>query len=46
MGDKGLSTKLEVYRNIKMLLCIESLNYSKEFTKPSQKNDLLIFFEA
>lgn len=46
MGDKGLSTELEVYGNIKRLLYIESLNYSKDFTKPRQKNDLMIFFEA
>lgn len=46
MGDKGVSTELEIYGNIKRLLCIESLNYSKNFAKPSQKNYLMIFFEA
>lgn len=30
MGDKGFSIELEVYINVKRLLCIESLNYSKD----------------
>lgn len=30
MGNKEFSTELEIYINVKRLLCIERLNYSKD----------------